>query len=268
MNALPEKSVDLIFADPPYNLQLRGELFRPDNSAVDGVDAAWDKYENLAAYDKFTHAWLTAARRLLKDDGTLWVIGSYHNIFRVGAVLQDLDYWILNDVVWRKANPMPNFRGRRFTNAHETLIWAAKQEQSKYVFNYQAMKTMNDDTQMRSDWHLPLCTGSERLKKDGIKAHPTQKAGSAAVSGAAIFQPRGRCGAGSLLWHRHDRYRSETAGPALYRNRARCRLCDAGTRPDRTGNRSQPVTGHLLAVVEKRSEPRIPFGMGGGAWLA
>jgi len=177
MRALPEKSVDLVFADPPYNLQLKEQLFRPDNSRVDGVDDAWDRFDNFAAYDQFTRAWLGECRRLLKDTGTLWVIGSYHNIFRVGAALQDLDYWILNDVIWRKTNPMPNFRGTRFTNAHETLIWAAKSNgQQRYTFNYQALKALNDDLQMRSDWLLPLCTGGERLKDcENRKAHATQK---------------------------------------------------------------------------------------------
>jgi len=175
MNSLPEASVDMVFADPPYNLQLGGELHRPNNSRVDGVDDDWDQFDGFQQYDDFTRAWLTAARRVLKPDGTLWVIGSYHNIYRVGALLQDLGFWMLNDVVWRKTNPMPNFRGRRFTNAHETLIWVARSQDSKYRFNYDAMKAMNDDLQMRSDWLLPLCTGAERLKKDGKKAHPTQK---------------------------------------------------------------------------------------------
>ncbi|WP_425229214.1 site-specific DNA-methyltransferase [Sphingomonas sp.] len=175
MKALPAKSVDLIFADPPYNLQLGGELFRPDGSHVDAVTDAWDKFESLKHYDAFTRAWLAEAHRLLKDDGTLWVIGSYHNIFRVGAAVQDLGFWILNDIVWRKANPMPNFRGTRFTNAHETLIWASKGEKAKYTFNYRSMKTLNDELQMRSDWEFPICGGPERLKADGHKVHPTQK---------------------------------------------------------------------------------------------
>jgi modification methylase len=176
MNALPPASVDLVFADPPYNLQLGGDLRRPDDSLVDAVDDDWDKFASFADYDAFTRAWLAAARRVLKPDGALWVIGSYHNIFRVGAILQDLGFWMLNDIVWRKANPMPNFRGRRFTNAHETLIWAARGEASKYTFHYEALKGGNDDLQMRSDWYLPLCTGDERLKgADGAKVHPTQK---------------------------------------------------------------------------------------------
>ena len=176
MNALPAGSVDLVFADPPYNLQLDQGLTRPDQSRVDGVDDAWDKFDSFAHYDIFTRAWLKAARRILKPDGAIWVIGSYHNIFRVGAALQDLDYWLLNDVIWRKANPMPNFRGTRFTNAHETLIWAARDRDSRVTFNYEQMKQANDDVQMRSDWLFPICTGAERLKDaDDEKLHPTQK---------------------------------------------------------------------------------------------
>ena len=176
MGMLPSASVHCVFADPPYNLQLKGELRRPDDSLVDGVDDEWDKFGDFAAYDKFTRTWLGECRRLLQKDGTIWVIGAYHNIFRIGSILQDLGFWILNDVVWRKANPMPNFRGRRFTNAHETLIWAARGKDSRYRFNYQAMKALNDDLQMRSDWFLPLCTGPERLRNQhGLKLHPTQK---------------------------------------------------------------------------------------------
>ncbi len=173
--ALPEKSVDLIFADPPYNLQLQQALYRPNMSKVDAVDDDWDRFDSLEAYDAFTRAWLGACRRVLKDTGAIWVIGSYHNIYRVGAILQDLDYWILNDCVWIKSNPMPNFRGVRFTNAHETLLWAQKQQGARYTFNHHAMKALNDDLQMRSDWNLALCTGKERLKLNGHKAHPTQK---------------------------------------------------------------------------------------------
>ncbi|MCS0495373.1 DNA methyltransferase [Ancylobacter sp. MQZ15Z-1] len=177
LSRLPARSVDLVFADPPYNLQLQGELKRPDDSRVDAVDDAWDKFESFKAYDAFTRAWLLAVRRVLKPTGTLWVIGSYHNIFRVGSLLQDLDFWILNDIVWRKTNPMPNFRGRRFTNAHETLIWAARDAGGKgYTFNYEAMKAANEDVQMRSDWLFPICSGGERLKdEEGGKLHPTQK---------------------------------------------------------------------------------------------
>ena len=175
MRGLPDKSVDMIFADPPYNLQLGGDLHRPDGSQVDAVDDEWDKFASFAIYDKFTKEWLKEARRVLKDDGTIWVIGSYHNIFRVGTAIQDEGYWILNDIVWRKANPMPNFKGTRFTNAHETLIWASKSEKARYTFNYRAMKTLNDELQMRSDWVMPICGGQERLKRNGTKAHPTQK---------------------------------------------------------------------------------------------
>jgi modification methylase len=176
MNALPAGSVDLIFADPPYNLQLEQGLTRPDQSRVDGVDDAWDKFDSFAHYDVFTRAWLKAARRLLKPDGAIWVIGSYHNIFRLGTALQDLDFWMLNDIVWRKANPMPNFRGTRFTNAHETLIWASKSRESRPTFNYEQLKLSNDDVQMRSDWLFPICTGGERLKDENDdKLHPTQK---------------------------------------------------------------------------------------------
>ncbi len=175
MRSLPSASVDLVFADPPYNLQLGGDLARPDGSHVDAVTDHWDKFDSFAAYDKFTREWLAEARRVLKPTGSLWVIGSYHNIFRVGAILQDMGFWILNDVVWRKANPMPNFKGTRFTNAHETLIWASMGEKARYTFNYRAMKTLNDELQMRSDWVLPICGGPERLKSGGTKVHPTQK---------------------------------------------------------------------------------------------
>lgn len=175
MAALPDACIDMIFADPPYNLQLGGDLYRPEGGRVDAVDDDWDKFDTFAAYDAFTRAWLKEARRILKPDGTLWVIGSYHNIFRVGTALQDEGYWILNDIVWRKANPMPNFRGTRFTNAHETMIWASKSEKAKYTFNYRTMKSLNDELQMRSDWLIPICAGQERLKIDGKKAHPTQK---------------------------------------------------------------------------------------------
>ncbi len=175
MRGLPDACVDMVFADPPYNLQLGGDLARPDGSHVDAVTDEWDKFDSFAAYDAFTRAWLAEARRVLKPDGSLWVIGSYHNIFRVGAILQDLGFWILNDIIWRKANPMPNFKGTRFTNAHETLIWASRSEKAKYTFNYRAMKTLNDELQMRSDWVLPICGGQERIRENGAKAHPTQK---------------------------------------------------------------------------------------------
>jgi len=175
MRTLPDNSIDCIFADPPYNLQLGGDLNRPDGSHVDAVTNDWDRFDSFRAYDDFTRHWLTEARRVLKPDGSLWVIGSYHNIYRVGAILQDIGFWILNDIVWRKTNPMPNFKGTRFTNAHETLIWASMGEKARYHFNYRAMKTLNDELQMRSDWVIPICAGGERLKENGRKAHPTQK---------------------------------------------------------------------------------------------
>lgn len=176
MESLPEKSVDMVFADPPYNLQFYGDLFRPDQTYVKGVSEDWDKFDSNQAYDEFTRRWMSAARRILKDDGTMWVIGSYHNIFRCGTALQDLGFWVLNDVIWLKTNPMPNFKGTRFTNAHETMIWASKSKASKYTFNYDSMKIINDDAQMRSDWVIPICAGAERVKnKAGKTAHPTQK---------------------------------------------------------------------------------------------
>jgi len=175
MNALPQGCADLVFADPPYNLQLAGDLRRPEGGKVAGVTEDWDLFEGFASYDAFTRAWLKAARRILKPDGAIWTIGSYHNVFRVGAAMQDMGFWILNDIIWSKTNPMPNFAGKRFTNAHETLIWAARSETARYRFNYHAMKALNDDLQMRSDWSLPICTGAERLKVEGVKAHPTQK---------------------------------------------------------------------------------------------
>jgi len=177
MKKIADNSIDVIFADPPYNLQLGDALRRPDNTDVKGVYEEWDSFESIAEYDRYTIAWMKEARRILKEDGTIWVIGSYHNIFRVGYIMQDLGFWILNDIIWNKTNPMPNFKGTRFTNAHETLIWATKNPKAKYTFNYEAMKAMNDDVQMRSTWEIPLCTGAERLKnkETGEKLHPTQK---------------------------------------------------------------------------------------------
>ncbi len=259
MNSLPAGSVDLIFADPPYNMQLGGELNRPDNSRVDGVDDAWDKFDNFAAYDKFTREWLTAARRVLKDTGSLWVIGSYHNIFRVGATLQDLGYWMLNDIVWRKSNPMPNFRGTRFTHAHETLIWCAKSKDARYTFNYEAMKNLNEGIQMRSDWTLPLCTGEERLKgDDGNKLHPTQKPESllyrvmlaASKPGDVVLDPffgTGTTGAVAKLLGR--KYIGLERDPS-YIAGAKARIAKVKPIEDET----------LLMTPSKRSEPRIPFG--------
>ena len=259
MATLPDASVDMVFADPPYNLQLGGELLRPNNqSRVDGVDNDWDRFETFRAYDEFTTAWLGEARRLLKPDGTLWVIGSYHNIFRVGAILQDLGYWILNDVIWRKTNPMPNFRGRRFTNAHETLIWCARDKDSRYRFNYEAMKNLNDDLQMRSDWLLPLCTGPERLKKDGKKAHPTQKPESllhrAVLSstnvGDVVFDPFFGSGTtGAVAKKLGRRYVGIERDPEYI-----------ALAHERLAKVRQLAEDELLSTPAKRSEPRIPFG--------
>jgi len=214
LDSFPEKSIDLIFADPPYNLQLSQDLWRPNLTKVDAVDEAWDQFPSFQEYDEFTRRWLSACRRVLKDTGTIWVIGSYHNIYRVGCILQDLRFWILNDIVWVKTNPMPNFRGVRFTNAHETLIWAQKDKRARYTFNYQDMKTLNDDLQMRSDWLLPLCTGAERVKINGQKVHPTQKPEtllyrvilSSSNPGDIILDPffgTGTTGAVAKKLHRH-----------------------------------------------------------------
>lgn len=259
MNALPAGSVDLIFADPPYNLQLKGDLHRPDNSLVDAVDDHWDQFSSFAAYDRFTRDWLAAAKRLLKPNGAIWVIGSYHNIFRVGAALQDQGYWLLNDVIWRKSNPMPNFRGKRLTNAHETLIWASRDENAKYTFNYEALKELNDGVQMRSDWVLPLCTGGERLKdENGDKAHPTQKPESllhriimaTTNVGDVILDPffgTGTTGAVAKMLGRDfiGIEREESYRRAAARRIDRVRRFDAS---------ALEVTG------SKRSEPRVPFG--------
>jgi len=260
LRMLPDASVNCIFADPPYNLQLRGELRRPDDSLVDGVDDDWDKFNDFAAYDAFTRDWLTECRRVLKDNGSLWVIGSYHNIFRVGASLQDLGFWILNDVIWRKSNPMPNFKGTRFTNAHETLIWAAKGQGAKrYTFNYDAMKMANDELQMRSDWTLPLCTGEERVKDaDGNKGHPTQKPEallhrvilSSSKPGDLILDPFfgvGTTGAAAKrLGRRFIGLEREPDYVALAKDRIAKVI---------------PVSPEDLDVMgSKRSEPRVPFG--------
>ncbi len=259
MNSLPENSVDLIFADPPYNLQLGGDLQRPDNSLVDGVDDDWDKFETFKTYDDFSRAWLTAARRILKDSGSLWVIGSYHNIFRVGSTLQDIGFWILNDVIWRKTNPMPNFRGTRFTNAHETLIWCAKSQDAKYTFNYDAMKNLNDGLQMRSDWSLPLCTGAERLKgEEGSKLHPTQKPESllyrvilsATKPGDVVLDPFFGTGTTGAVAKQLGRSYIGIERDETYIQGARQRLKGLKEIEDKT----------LLDTPSKRALPRIPFG--------
>jgi modification methylase len=259
LEKLPANSADLVFADPPYNLQLDGELLRPNNTRVDGVDQDWDKFADFSAYDAFTRSWLAACRRVLKPDGSLWVIGSYHNIFRVGAILQNLGYWILNDVVWRKTNPMPNFRGRRFTNAHETMIWAAQGPDARYTFNYEAMKALNDDLQMRSDWLLPICSGTERLKDEtGRKAHPTQKPESllqrvllaATNPGDVVLDPffgTGTTGAAAKRLGRH--------WIGIERERA---YADVALK--RIGD-TEPYAEDCLKVAQgKRGAPRVPFG--------
>ncbi len=258
LKKLPKGSVDLIFADPPYNLQLQGDLHRPDSSKVDAVDDHWDQFDSLAAYDQFTREWLSACRDALKDDGAIWVIGSYHNVFRLGAILQDLGYWILNDIVWRKANPMPNFRGKRFTNAHETLIWAAKSEKSKYCFNYDAMKSLNEDIQMRSDWFIPLCTGGERLKdKNGDKLHPTQKPEallqrvilSSSKPGDVILDPFFGTGTTGAVAKKLGRHWIGLEREDQYIKAAKARI-DA----------VQPMAGEDLVIEGKREQMRIPFG--------
>ncbi|MFN7108640.1 MAG: site-specific DNA-methyltransferase [Brevundimonas sp.] len=260
LKSLPDASVDMVFADPPYNLQLGGDLLRPDNSKVDAVDDDWDKFDSFAAYDAFTRAWLTECRRVLKPEGSIWVIGSYHNVFRLGSAIQDLGFWVLNDIIWRKSNPMPNFKGTRFTNAHETLIWAAKsRDQKRYTFNYDAMKAFNEDTQMRSDWTFALCTGEERIKDaDGKKAHPTQKPEallhrvllSATRPGDVILDPffgTGTTGAAAKRLGRHyiGIERDET-----YADVAETRIASViPARPE-----------DLIVTGSKRAEPKVPFG--------
>lgn len=259
MQSLPAGSVNLIFADPPYNLQLKGALHRPDNSLVDAVDDHWDQFASFAAYDRFTREWLAAARRLLKPNGAIWVIGSYHNIFRVGAAMQDAGFWLLNDVVWRKSNPMPNFRGKRLTNAHETMVWASRDQGSKYTFNYEALKALNDGVQMRSDWVIPLCTGHERLKDEaGDKAHPTQKPEAllhrvilaSTNPGDVVLDPffgTGTTGAVAKMLGREfiGIEREEAYIRAAEARIARVRRFDASA---------------LAVTGSKRAEPRVPFG--------
>ncbi|MFC5066691.1 site-specific DNA-methyltransferase [Flaviflagellibacter deserti] len=258
MEKLPAGSVDLVFADPPYNLQLQGTLHRPDHSLVDAVDDEWDQFASFDAYDNFTRAWLLAARRVMKPNASLWVIGSYHNIFRVGAILQDLGFWILNDVVWRKNNPMPNFRGRRFTNAHETMIWAARSAEAKYTFNYEAMKAGNEDLQLRSDWLLPICTGGERLKgKDGRKVHPTQKPEAliarvlmaSSKRGDVVLDPFSGSGTTAAVSKRFGRSCVAIERDLEYAAASRDRLAGVETLPDEA----------LAELPAKREAPRVAF---------
>ncbi|CAI8168534.1 MAG: Modification methylase DpnIIB [Pseudidiomarina mangrovi] len=256
---LPSASVDMIFADPPYNLQLKSELHRPDHSRVDGVDDAWDRFDSFRAYDEFTEAWLTHARRVLKPTGTIWVIGTYHNVFRMGAKIQDLGFWILNDVVWRKTNPMPNFRGTRFQNAHETLIWASHDEGAKYQFNYEALKASNDDLQMRSDWLFPICQGGERIKDDeGKKAHPTQKPeallhrviSAATKAGDLILDPFFGTGTTGAVAKKIGRNFVGIERDEAY----------VAVAQDRISKISEPDSVVISDLPSKREAPRIPFG--------
>ncbi len=259
LSRLPERSVDLVFADPPYNLQLGGGLTRPDQSRVDGVDDHWDQFDSFDAYDLFTHQWLEQCRRVLKDNGALWVIGSYHNIFRVGAILQDNGFWIQNDIIWRKTNPMPNFKGTRFQNAHETLIWASKSESARPTFNYDALKVFNDDTQMRSDWTIPLCTGPERIKDDdGKKAHPTQKPDAllkrvllaTTNPGDLVLDPFSGTGTTAAAAKALGRDYLGIERETEYVRLSRARLSTI-----------EPVSEEALAVERgKRAAPRVPFG--------
>lgn len=259
LKKLSSDSVDLVFADPPYNLQLDRELLRPNNTRVDGVDNNWDKFDSFANYDEFCRSWLFECRRILKPDGALWVIGSYHNIFRTGTVLQDLGYWILNDVVWRKTNPMPNFRGRRFTNAHETLIWASREQSSRYTFNYESMKALNDDIQMRSDWLFPICSGPERLKDEGgRKAHPTQKPEAllhrivlaSTNRGDVVLDPFFGTGTTGAVAKQLGRRFIGIEQDADYVKAARERIAKVKVLSD----------APLETLPSKRSEPRVPFG--------
>lgn len=259
LEKLPSASVDVVFADPPYNLQLEGRLTRPDQSEVDAVTDDWDKFQSFAAYDDFTRAWLLACRRVLKPDGTLWVIGSYHNIFRVGAILQDLGFWVLNDIVWRKTNPMPNFRGRRFQNAHETMIWASRDADAKrYTFNYDALKAGNDDLQMRSDWLFPICTGGERLKgTDGRKVHPTQKPEAllqrvltaSSKPGDVVLDPFFGTGTTGAVAKRLGRHFVGVERETAYIEAAEARIAAVERAPDSA----------LEMTSSKRALPRVPF---------
>ena len=259
MRGLPAASIDMVFADPPYNLQLGGDLNRPDGSAVDAVTDDWDKFASFATYDNFTLAWLAEARRVLKPSGSLWVLGSYHNLFRVGTAMQDMGFWILNDIVWRKANPMPNFKGTRFTNAHETLIWASMGEKARYTFNYRAMKTLNDELQMRSDWVLPICGGPERLKKGGHKVHPTQKPESLLYrvmlattnKGDVVLDPFFGTGTTGAVAKRLGRQWIGCEREAVYAQAARERI-----------ELALPLDESALTTMQAgRSAPKVAFGL-------
>ncbi len=258
LKKIPEETFDLIFADPPYNLQLKNSLTRPDRSMVNAVNDKWDQFENFKKYDDFTYSWLSECKRILKKNGAIWVIGSYHNIFRVGSAIQNLGFWILNDVIWNKKNPMPNFRGTRFTNAHETLIWASKSEKSKYTFNYQSLKCLNDDLQMRSNWELPICNGSERLKKNGKKVHSTQKPESllhrillaTSKKNDLILDPFLGSGTTAAVAKKLGRNYCGIEKDKIYFKAIEKRL-----------KKTKPIEDDYLDTLQNnRSKPRIPFG--------
>jgi len=258
LKTIPSKTFDLVFADPPYNLQIGKKLKRPDDSKVNGVNDKWDRFKNFEHYDNFCKEWLSECKRILKDNGTIWVIGSYHNIFRIGYHIQNMDYWILNDVIWKKNNPMPNFRGTRFTNAHETLIWASKNRKSKYTFNYQSLKCLNDDLQMRSDWTLPICNGSERIKKNGKKVHSTQKPESllhrvllaSTNKGDFVFDPFIGTGTTAVVAKKMGRNYFGIEKEKKYFKTAQQRL-----------DKTIKIEDHYLDTIKNnKSKPRIPFG--------
>ncbi len=257
LQKIPAGSIDTVFADPPYNLQLKKDLYRPNQTKVNGVDDQWDKFNSFQDYDEFTRSWLDACRRVLKDDGTIWVIGSYHNIYRIGKILQDLGFWILNDVIWVKTNPMPNFRGTRFTNAHETLIWAARSEKSKYTFHHKSMKSFNDDKQMRSDWCIPICSGGERLKENGKKAHSTQKPElllyrvilSSTNVGDIVLDPFMGSGTTGAIAKKTRRHFIGIEKEADYINIAQKRI-----------TRAEPGTAELYEYYVEYKPPKVPFG--------
>jgi modification methylase len=258
LKKIPDETFDVVFADPPYNLQLKNHLTRPDRSKVSAVNDKWDQFESFQKYDEFSISWLKECKRILKKNGTIWVIGSYHNIFRLGKAIQDLGFWILNDVIWNKNNPMPNFRGTRFTNAHETLIWASKNEKSKYTFNYQSLKCLNDDLQMRSNWNLPICNGSERLKKNGKKVHSTQKPESllhrvllaSSNKGDTILDPFLGSGTSATVAKKLGRNYFGIEKDKKYFKAAEQRI-----------KNTKPIDNELLDTLKSnRSKPRIPFG--------
>ena len=257
LKQLPDNSIDLVFADPPYNLQLKGDLFRPDQSKVSPVNDHWDKFGSFSSYDEFTRAWLHECHRVIKDTGSIWVIGTYHNIFRVGTILQDTGFWILNDIIWIKTNPMPNFRGTRFNNAHETLIWATKSKASKYTFHYRTMKGFNDDLQMRSDWLIPICQGSERVMENGRKAHSTQKPEellyriilATSNPGDLVLDPFAGSGTTAAVAKRLGRNFIGFERELSYISLARERV-----------EKAEPVSSHLLEYRTEKRRLRVPFG--------